>query len=215
MNEYCLICMKKIKRNGVYSLFFNTNICHPCFIKMNRKPYKRKIDNISATSYFPYEDEITSLIYTFKGCNDIALAPCFLSYDCFYLKMRYKGYYVVPIPSFIDRDLQRGFNHVEEIFRCLNLPYLKILKKTEDFKQSSLKKKDRELAVLNIIRTSDELLTEKKILIVDDILTTGSTIRRAIKLIKELKPKCIKVVTIAYKVNEIGRNNGTEISKKG
>ena len=56
---------------------------------------------------------------------------------------------------------------------------------------------------------------KKKILIVDDILTTGSTIKRAIKLIKELKPKCIKVVTIAYKVNEIGRNNGTEISKKG
>lgn len=205
--------MDKIKRNGIYSILFNTNICHSCFIKMNRKPCKRKINNVPITSYFPYEEYIISLIYTFKGCNDIVLAPCFLSYDCFYLKMKYKGYYIVPIPSYIDHDLQRGFNHVEEMFMCLNLPYLKILKKIKDFKQSSLKRKERELAVLNIIRTSDELLTGKKILIVDDILTTGSTIKRAIKLIKELKPKCIKVVTIAYKINENGRNNKTEISK--
>ena len=207
--------MNEIRRNGIHSIIFNTNICQTCFIKMNRKPYKRKMDGVSITSYFPYEDEIISLIYTFKGCNDIALAQCFLSYDSFYLKIKYKGYYIVPIPSYIDHDLQRGFNHVEEMFRCLNLPYLKILKKTKDFKQSSLKRKERESAVLNIIRTSDELLTEKKILIVDDILTTGSTIKRSIKLIKELKPKCIKVVTIAYKINENGRNNRTEFSKNG
>ena len=65
----------------------------------------------------------------------------------------------------------------------------------------------------NIVRTSDKLLSDKSILLVDDIITTGSTISRAIDLIKELKPKRLRVLTIAYKVNEMRRNNMNDISK--
>ena len=40
-------------------------------------------------------------------------------------------------------------------------------------------------------------LTNKKILIVDDVMTTGSTVKHAIEIIKKKKPKIIKVLILA------------------
>lgn len=196
--KYCLICMNIIKKNNLHNLFFNTSICHECFLKMNREVHKRKIDDVEVTSIYPYEDNIVSLIYQFKGCNDIALSKAFLDYDLFYLRIKFIGYYLVCAPSYVDHDKKRGFNHVEEIFKHLKLPILNLFKKDKDFKQSDLSKKEREKAVSNISLNKSMDLSNKKLLLVDDIITTGSTIKRMISLLKEKKLKSLKVLTIAY-----------------
>ncbi len=196
--KICLICMENYRKTSLNSLFFKTDICHDCFLKMNRKTKIQKIDKIEVYSLFPYDDFLTSLIYQFKGCNDIVLSKVFLDYDLFNLRLKYKGYYVVCAPSFIDHDEKRGFNHVKEIFKWLKLPFLELFVKEKDFKQSSLSKKEREKAVNNIILKSKEDISNKKILLVDDIITTGSTIKRMIELIKEKNPKSLKVLTIGY-----------------
>ena len=196
--KICLICMKNYRKISLHSLFFKCDICHDCFLKMNRRTSIQRIDGVEVYSLFPYDDYLTSLIYQFKGCSDIVLSKVFLDYDLFYLRLKYKGYYVVCAPSFIDHDKKRGFNHVEEIFKWLNLPFLKLFVKDKDFKQSSLNKKERENAVNNIVLKSEEDISNKKILLVDDIITTGSTIKRMIELIKERHPKSLKVLTISY-----------------
>lgn len=99
MNNYCVICMKKYKHYGLYSLIFNVKICNECFLKMERKPLKRIIDGINVISFYPYNNFISSLIYSFKGCYDIMLSECFLTYEIKILKLLYKGYYIVPVPS--------------------------------------------------------------------------------------------------------------------
>lgn len=214
MNNYCLICMKKFAHHGLYSFVFNVKICNDCFLKMERKVLKRKINGISITSFYPYNSFMSSLIYSFKGCYDIMLSECFLTYEIKILRLLYKGYYIIPVPSSKESDDLRGFNHVEEIFKPLKLPFLKILIKTKNYKQSSLNAIQRTQSVSYIERISNELLTDKNILLVDDIITTGSTIKRSIELIQELKPKKLKVVTIAYKVGDLCRNNGNEKTKK-
>ena len=40
-------------------------------------------------------------------------------------------------------------------------------------------------------------IKEYKILIVDDVITTGATLRASINLIKSLKPKTIEILTMA------------------
>lgn len=196
----CLICMNSIIRKGIYSLFFKPKICHECFLKMNRNINKKVLNGIAIYSLYPYEEFLTSLIYSFKGCYDIALAPCFLTYDLFFLKLIFHDYYLVCVPSFKEHDFKRGFNHVEEIFKELKLPILNILMKNKDFKQSSLTAKERKESVNHIVRISDDSLVDKKILLVDDVITTGSTLSRSLELLKELNPKSLKVITIAYKV---------------
>lgn len=195
---YCLICYNKLNYRGIYSFLFKPKICQKCFKQMNRKVKIRNINGFKIYSLYPYQNNIVSLIYQFKGCYDIALAPVFLAYDKIFLKIIYHNYIIVPIPSFAEKDKIRGFNHVEKIFEELNLKTKHLLVKNKDFKQADLSRKEREIAVENIVLTNHESLKGKKILLVDDIITTGNTIKRSIELLKTLKPKKIKIITIAY-----------------
>ena len=138
-----------------------------------------------------------SLIYILKGCYDIELSKVFLRYFAKFLHFFYIGYYMIPIPSNEVDDKKREFNHVIEIFKDLHLPMLRIIYKNKPYKQSDYKAKDRH-NISKVLELSDiEVIKNKKILLVDDIFTTGSTLKAAIELIKKGHPKKIKALTIA------------------
>ena len=138
-----------------------------------------------------------SLIYQFKGCYDIALSEVFLNQFKRELSILYKGYIVVPVPSYHIEDLKREFNHVIEIFKSLGLPIQRLIEKTENIKQSSFKKNERSNIGKYLKMSNIELIDNKKVLLVDDIHTTGSTIDACLKLIKQGRPKDIKVLVVA------------------
>ena len=162
----------------------------PKFIKFNH-------GNIKCLAVYEYDNEMKSLIYQFKGCYDIALSEVFIDRFKRELYYLYKGYIVIPIPSYKSEDLKREFNHVVEMFSSLNLPIMRIIEKTENIKQSSLKKNER-ANISKYLKMSDiETVRNKKVLLVDDIHTTGSTIQACIDLIKQGEPKDIKVLVIA------------------
>ena len=66
-----------------------------------------------------------------------------------------------------------------------------------DFKQSDLSYQNRLKSIKNFSIKNDVDLTNKKILLVDDIYTSGTTIEACYNLIKKLKPKNIKVLVLA------------------
>lgn len=200
--SYCLVCFNKIQYNGVFSFVLKPKICHKCFLKLNRKPKMKVFDDFKVYSLYPYEKDIASLIYQLKGCYDYALAPIFLNYDWYIFKIIFHNYVIVPVPSYIEKDLERRFNHVEAIFALLGLPIEKILYKEKDYKQSSLNKEERKKAVMNIKLNNNKDFSSKCLLLVDDIVTTGYTLKRCVSLLRTLKPKKIKVVTIAYSLSK-------------
>lgn len=147
---------------------------------------------------YRYNNFFKSLLYQFKGCYDIELRDVFLEKQAFYLRIKYFGYYLVYIPSSFEDDKKRGFNHVEEIFKLLNLKYIKLLRKKYHFKQSDLSKKEREKIIDKLEIIDGFRVKDKKILLVDDVLTTGSSIKSAIRLITKYQPKDIKVLVLAH-----------------
>lgn len=167
---------------------------------------------IKALSIYDYDETIKKLIYTFKGCYDYELKDIFLARYLSYLKILYKGYVVVPTPSSKVDDEKRGFNHVKEIYKPLGLPMLDVLMKISKEKQSSKSKKNRLNVDKKIISKKIDLLKGKKVLIVDDIYTTGATMQRAINLVKEGNPKVIKVLVIAKTIDLDKRDNKTNNS---
>ncbi len=175
----------------------NQVICDKCFLKFKPKFRRFIVDGIKGLSLYDYDDTIQSLLYQFKGCFDIELAHTFL--DHYYPELRhyYHGYIMVPAPSYYLDDLKREFNHVEEIFLPLKLPILKIITKTDKYKQSDQKKSNRKDIAKHLKMSNIEMIKNKKILIVDDVFTTGSTISAMIQLIKTGKPKNIRVLVIA------------------
>ena len=199
--KYCKICFEPILDVSFYSLINRKNIlCETCFSSFNAKFIHFNIDSIKGLSIYEYDSTIKDLIFKFKGCYDIELKEVFLSRYLLYLKLLFKGYNIVPIPSYFIDDERRGFNHVIEIFSGLNLPMLKIIVKTKNHKQAKSKRKERLSSKKNFEIIDGKLVTGKKILIVDDVYTTGSSVRAVIDLIKPYNPRKISVLVVAKNV---------------
>jgi len=111
---------------------------------------------------------------------------------------------IVPIPLHWTRSMWRGFNQAEEIACVIqkkkNVPLVRILKRMKrTVFQFSLASSMRELNVKNafgLCVKNKELYEDKHILLVDDLMTTGSTIRAAAKELLALKPRKITVVVV-------------------
>lgn len=106
---------------------------------------------------------------------------------------------IVPIPLHWSRYAWRGYNQAEEIGHALaaksKKPLVNLLYRSQwtPF-QSTLNKKERVKNIHHIfaIRNSDkELYRDKHILIVDDLLTTGSTMRETARTLLALRPASI------------------------
>jgi len=106
-------------------------------------------------------------------------------------------YLIVPIPSDKIADERREFNHVIEMFKCLNLPILKIIEKIDSYKQSDQLKEDRNNIIKHLKLSHIEKIRNKRILLVDDVFTTGNTISAATRLLEEGSPKDIKILVMA------------------
>ena len=194
----CLICFKKIKINDICRLFNDSiDICRSCQTEMEPKFITFKVDGYSAVAIYEYNAIIKKLVYQYKGCYDYVLNQVFLNMYAKELKIRYSDYLIVPVPSFKKDDETRGFNHVIEIFKNIGLNMLDILIKTEKHKQaiSTVNERREVYKVLELKERVD--LRKKKVLIVDDIYTTGSTMKSAINLIEKLNPKKISILVMA------------------
>ena len=156
-----------------------------------------KVSNYEALAIYEYNDELKKLIYLFKGKYDYELRKAFLSRFVTYLKIKYRGYEIVTIPSSKKDDAKRGFNHVMEIAKSLELPIHDILIKTNNVKQSSLSYKDRLNNKNNLAIIDTKTLYGKKVLLLDDVYTSGATILKALNLVKDAQPKAIKILVVS------------------
>lgn len=193
VTNICKICFRNI------DFGLDDCICDKCFNELDCIYEKSKIKNVQVTCVYNYDDVFMKLLYHFKGCFDYELKDVFLSRQRFFLKLKFFDYTIVPIPSWKEDDEIRGFNHVVEIYKSLNLPIVNCLKKKEKFKQSSLNKRERKNVKDKLEIVNGSLLRDKEILIVDDVMTTGSTVKAAIDLILEYQPKNIQVLILARK----------------
>ena len=193
----CKLCFKDIKGVNLFNLVHpETCICRTCFKDIVGRFIPFRVSGYKALAVYHYDEKIQSLIYQLKGCFDIEIADVFLSRYKDELNLIFHNYVMIPVPSYYKDDLKREFNHVVEIFKTLKLPMLKILRKTKGVKQAnSTSKQRKDISKYLTIKNTD--LSGKKVLIVDDVYTTGSTMKAAIKLVEKLQPKTIKVLVIS------------------
>ena len=206
--KYCKICFKEINDYSFYNFSHAQNIiCEKCFSSLKAKFKCFEIGTVKAIAVYDYDETIRKLIYQFKGCYDYELKDVFLFRYITFLKLKFYGYIMVPAPSSKVDDKKRGFNHVIEIYKSLGLEMAEVIKKTNKEKQSDKTSKER-LKVNKILTGQNlEKIRGKKVLLVDDIYTTGSTIFRMIEIVKTVKPKDIKVLVIAKTIDLDKREN--------
>ena len=161
---------------------------------------------------YEYSEFIKKQIYLFKGCYDYEMKDIFLNLFIKELKIYFSGYRIIPIPSYKKDDELRGFNHVVEVFKQMGLEVYQIIEKTEHFKQAEKGAKERQSIKKYLQLNTDKSLKKDKVLIVDDIYTTGATINAAIKLVETLDPKEIRVLVLAKTKNKDEKKSNTKHS---
>lgn len=173
-------CLKNFYIDGVFSLF----VYSPLF--------KKIIKNIK----YRLAKEI---FYDFlSNCYKVILSDL-----GFYKKLFSQGEFL-PIPLSQKRYNIRGFNQSQilgEFFsQIFNIPlanYLERIKETS-FLAKIKEKKKRYLAIKGAFKLKKEInLLNKKIILVDDVLTTGATIKEASRVLKKNGVGEIYVFTLA------------------
>ena len=110
----------------------------------------------------------------------------------------------LPVPMDKDRRLERGFNQSElislEISRVFGIPHSagNLIHIRPGAVQSLLAKNQRRLNVKGafLIRNADEFRS-KRILLIDDILTTGYTASECAKMLKRSGAASVTVLALA------------------
>lgn len=146
-----------------------------------------------------------SLIYRYKGCYDLSLAQVFLHSELLYLKRKFKSYVIVYPPSTKIEEEKRTFSHIPKIVEDLHLPILHLFEKSDDYKQASQSLAHRQEIKNHIFLHKKMNLNDKKVLIVDDIISSGNTIRTVVHLLQTnySKIKKIEILIICYNMHEM------------
>ena len=195
----CKVCNNEVNEfhlNDVFGIKKHS-ICYKCFCNfplINKISY---IDNYECLSIYEYKDQIQDLIFSFKGLKDYELKNVFLEFMIDYLNDKYRGYVITYAPSFKDDDFKRGFNHVEAMCSLFTNEKRKLFYKKENYKQSDQSYNDRKNVSKIIGLNLSEIDDLKKVLIVDDVLTSGNTLKTCASLLYKEGIRKIKLLTIS------------------
>jgi competence protein ComFC len=204
--EFCTGCGRELKEFNKYRL------CPSCYSKIsyydinreeklkNNENINRDYENLIIACY--YEGLVRELVHKlkYKDRREIAVTIAAILSDC--IDEKYLSYdYIIPVPISKSKLKKRGYNHTEligaELSNILNIPLLKGLERYKDTKPQVL---------FNILERWYNVkdcfkcicTTEgKKILLLDDIITSGATAHFCAKEIRSTGANSITVISFA------------------
>lgn len=211
--QTCVACRKKLVEGETF-------ICLDCFLALVRTNYVNCPNNplevlfagrlpfsrIASFAYFSKEGILQKIVHELKYANNPELgdflgkliwnecgkSDFFCDIDC-----------LVPIPLHPKRIKQRGYNQsfhlAKGICDASGLPLIadNLLRTKNNPSQTGLSRTERWANVENIFSVvAPELLANKHVLLIDDILTTGSTIESCARQILQCSKTRISILTL-------------------
>ncbi len=175
--NYCMICGRLMKKSGKL-------VCPDC----------EKFPHIfsEGRSLYEYEGPIRETVYRFKYKGRKSYADAF-AYDAVELWdewIKASADLVVPVPMNAKKLKKRGYDQADVLARAIacesGIPYLHLLdrvRKTVPMK--TLSRAERQNNLKNAFQVRDFDVKLKRVLLVDDIYTTGSTLDACAKALLE------------------------------
>ena len=217
----CLLCKEQIKEKGSFLRLFllkegGPSYCSTCYQNFEHiseehcpccfrngqsdlctdcQKWEEEGEQVQHQSLFTYNDAMKDYFSQYKFQGDYALRFVFAKATKKAVKM-FKEHTIVPIPVSIEKFQVRGFNQVQGILDAANLSYRDVLEKKDTLAQSSKTREER-LQTQQAFKIKNGVDLPDKILLVDDIYTTGKTLQLAKQILLEAGVKEILTFSIA------------------
>lgn len=188
------------------------DLCKKCEISLN-KISKFKIDNYNNKNFkkhlyiFKYEGIIKERLIKYKFREKAYIHKAFVNFLIKNKKMcRFLKSYdiIIPVPIHYNRKVSRGYNQsaliAKQLSKKIGIEYEEkvLFKRINNKPQSTKNKEEREQNVIDVYYIKNkEKIYNKKIILLDDIYTTGSTVNECSKTLKMAGAKEVDVITIA------------------
>lgn len=211
LDDYCESCIDKIP-------FIKGEICPHCGMEKPDCTCKGKhptgYDSIAAPMY--YDGKVKDCIrrYKFKDRRNISKSLAKLMYNT--LNERYpdvKFDYVTYIPMYSKKEKIRGFNQsrylAREISRLSEIPFADrmLFKLYDTDNQHDCTGIERTGNLLGVFDVSDDFtVKDKTILLIDDVKTSGATLKECGKMLLLNDAKSVICLTAAIRKSKIEKN---------
>lgn len=183
-------------------------LCRNCFelCVFNPFPVKLKLEPLyldSISAPLELSGPISPLIHTFKY-KSVKPIGATLAKLLFLTATIPRVDMVTAVPLHHHRQRERGFNQAEEIAihlaKLLNAPYRPLLVRSKPTSaQAKLKRQDRLEHLANCFKPSPGVLNiPQKVLLIDDVTTTGTTLNECAKILKNMGVKAVHSLVVAH-----------------
>jgi len=202
----CVVCGRKLNS-------YDYGFCEEC--KKELKPLdKHETSRVNfcdrCIAVYEYDGHVKDTILALKFYSHPAYAGAFTDALCDmlskYIDISYDAVTWIPISK--KRLRKRGYDQAEliaaKLAEKLNLPLLRTLVKVRDNRQQSTldaaARKGNVIGVYNLYNKNTSDIKGLNILLMDDIITTGSTMSEAAKILKTAEPANVTGICCAKTV---------------
>ena len=184
--ERCILCGKLRKVNA-------DGLCSHCETMPTERVYRffsirdRRYEyTLECRATMRYKEPFRSTLHRFKFGDETHLAKPLAGQMMLGMDVSKTYDYIVPVPISRERQKQRGYNQSALLAKALSektgIPYAEKLIKVKDNRvQHRLTAKEREQNVRGVYSAED--CTGLRILLIDDIVTTGATARECARVL--------------------------------
>ena len=182
----CPICFSSITNKQSIWAYIKQDfiICGDCrknFIVVNRCTM---FCEVKLHILYIYNSFMESLLFQYKEGKDVALQQIFFHEVVKELETKFRNYTIVLPPSSIQKNKERGFHCLKSMLEKCHLQKISPFQKVGDYKQSSQPFSKRKNIENHIRFIGIHEKCKKRLLIVDDVCTSGHTLRVMIQLLK-------------------------------
>lgn len=222
-NIYCIVCGDAIEKTQPYSIctscikkirFIDSKACEKCGKPLDNTYLPSQCPDCKSTHHYytkgfscvEYNENIKEIVHKLKYKNGRYLA--YHMAEMMIDKLQKQDVedidLIVPTPLNKRRKKKRGFNQAYLLAKYIGkvmdwkVNRKNLIKTKETQSQNQLSRNDRKNNLRDAFRViSKDIFKDKKILIVDDVYTTGSTMDACSKEILKSEPKEIYVISFA------------------
>lgn len=147
---------------------------------------------------FAYEENFAQWLADYKFVGDYRLRYTFCQEISRTLK-QYSDFILCPLPLSPERRAHRGFNQTSGFLKGAGLTYQELLARPDTSVPQSKKNRAERLALIQpyVLSCSPEEIQGKKILLIDDVYTTGRTMFHAAEVILAANPVLLRTFSLA------------------